>query len=67
MQTEIVNGREYQVVRHESQPLTKQNLNNNGWDGYSYMLTGKRGATYLAYRHNLTKQLHIATSLGKRA
>lgn len=60
---EQVNGREYKVERQESQPLTKANLLERGWDGYSYILTGKRGACYLAYRHIATGSLSIVTGL----
>lgn len=60
---EKVNGREYEVRKMETGENTKAHLLSNGWDGYNYCLTGKRGAVYLAFRSARSGELSIVTSV----
>lgn len=63
MTTETVNGREYKVRAMKTGELSKTSLLERGWDGSSYLLTGKRGATYIAFRHAKTGELSIVTGI----
>lgn len=63
MTTEMLNGREYKVRKMETGELSKASLLERGWDGSSYLLTGKRGATYIAFRHARTGELSIVTGI----
>lgn len=56
---ETVNGRKYEVERLETRELTRADLIQRGWDGYSYLLTGKRGAVHIALRNAETGELQI--------
>lgn len=49
--TTTIDGREYRVEVMATGELLAADLRRRGWDGTVYMLTGKRGAVYLAYRH----------------
>lgn len=56
---ETINGREYKVTKTEALPNLKADLMRRGWDGYYYHLTGKRGATYIAFRSVKGGELQI--------
>lgn len=58
MQTQI-NGRQYQVQQLTTGARATADLQARGWDGHHYILTGKRGATYLALRSAKTGQFNI--------
>lgn len=60
---ETINGKQYKVTQQPSGDLTKENMQELGWDGFSYMLEGSRGAVYLAYRSVKTGQLTIICNL----
>lgn len=45
-----INGRTYTVARVALGPLVEADLLASGWDGGTYLLTGKRGAVRLAAR-----------------
>jgi hypothetical protein len=60
---EKVNGREYEVRKMETGENSRKSLLERGWDGHSYMLTGKRGACYIAFRSARTGELSIVTSV----
>lgn len=48
-----IGGREYKVVAvntNEDNPLFREEILKNGWDGNLYTLVGKRGAVKAAYR-----------------
>lgn len=59
METAKVNGREYTVQSIECGEKTRAHALANGWDGRHYLLTGKRGATYLAQRAMQSGEFHI--------
>lgn len=55
-----VNGREYTVEKiHTATGADKEDMQRRGWDGDSYLLTGKRGAVKLAYRSAKTGEFSI--------
>ena len=58
-----IKGREYKVEAMETGENTKADMLKRGWDGLSYMLTGKRGAAYIAFRSAKTGEFSIITSL----
>ena len=60
---EKINGLEYEVKRMETGELSKASLIERGWDGFSYFLTGKRGATYIAFRNAKSGELSIVTGV----
>jgi hypothetical protein len=57
--TTTIKSREYQVETMETANATKNDLIRRGWDGQMYLLKGKKGACYLAYRNAKTGEFSI--------
>lgn len=57
--TTTIKNREYQVETLETGKATESNLIRRGWDGQIYILKGKKGACYMAYRNTKTGTFEI--------
>lgn len=58
-----IKGRSYQVAQMETGYNTRADMLKRGWDGFMYMLTGKRGAAYMGFRSAKTGEFHIVSSI----
>lgn len=59
METTTINRKTYEVRTQPTGPLSAADLKARGWDGTFYMLTGTKGATYLALKSASTGEFKI--------
>lgn len=58
----VIKGRAYTVAIVPSGPLLVADMKARGWDGETYLLTGKRGAAYIAFRARQSGAFEIVRS-----